>query len=134
VNVGAASGVQNVSLTDADIVNLANLSASGQTTTGLATTTSYGPSVAPPFMVAPYPSMNGILDCDAFQYTLSPGQSCGISIYFQPTTAGTFSQTTYYDDNGYSGVNGYVAAQTIQLSGTGASVVSQADRLLLSAV
>ena len=99
VNVGNTSATLTATVLDGDIVG----SSFGLQSGG------YYSSLAP-FSTVAY--SNGgygpTLDCNAANYTLGSGQSCGIAINLQPLADGPFAGTAYYYDN-----------KLIHLTGTG---------------
>jgi protein involved in polysaccharide export with SLBB domain len=82
VNVGSTSPAQSVILTNGDILQSGPSTGTQGTALGLTTG-------GTPFSIVPYLMANpNILDCDANNYSLSPGQSCGASFTFSPINDG----------------------------------------------
>jgi hypothetical protein len=84
VNVGTTSPAQSVQMTNGDILPYGAFSPTGTQSVNFQLSPSYGP-----FSVVPYVSTNtNVSDCDASNFSLGPGQSCGASFVFTPTADG----------------------------------------------
>ncbi len=84
VNVGTRSPAQSVQMTNGDILPYGTFFPTGTQSVNFQLSPSYGP-----FSLVPYVSTNAnVPDCDASNFGLGPGQSCGASFAFAPTADG----------------------------------------------
>jgi len=99
VNVGSTSAALTATVMDEDIAG---------SPYGLQPGGYY--SLTAPFASAPFAggSYGATLDCNANNYSLGPGQSCGIALDLQPVADGPFAASAYYYDS-----------KIISLTGTG---------------